>query len=82
MRTAAADLTDVGARSMGRTFAGAVALGLGLLSPAAAIAHDGEETLNLVRPNVGPPLYTHGVDTRGEMSTPEGARAASGVIGF
>ena len=67
---------------MGRTFAGAVALGLGLLSPAAAIAHDGEETLNLVRPNVGPPLYTHGVDTRGEMSTPVAARAASGVIGF
>jgi hypothetical protein len=67
---------------MRRIFVGAVALGLGLLSPAAAIGHDGEETLKLVRPNVGTPLYTHGVDTRGEMSTPVTARAASGEIGF
>ena len=67
---------------MRRILAGAVALGLGLLSPAAAVAHDGEETLKLVRPDLGPPLYTHGVDTRGEMSTPVTARAVSGEIGF
>jgi hypothetical protein len=61
---------------------GAVALGLGLLVPAAAVAHDGEEPLKLVRPEVGPPLYTHGVDSRGEMSAPVTRRAAAGGLGF
>ncbi|MFL5871112.1 MAG: hypothetical protein ACJ75R_08515 [Solirubrobacterales bacterium] len=65
-----------------RLLAGALALGLCLLAPAAAIAHGGEASLEMVRPQVGPPLYTHGVDTREEMSSPVAARAASGGIGF
>jgi hypothetical protein len=48
--------------------------------PATAYAHD--EALQRVRPEVGPPLLTHGLDTRAEMASSAAPRAASGAIGF
>jgi hypothetical protein len=52
---------------------------LGSLAPS-AFAHDAE--LQTVHPKVGPPLLTHGVDTRSEMAPTAAARAASGGLGF
>ena len=48
--------------------------------PSTASGHD--EGLQEVRPRVGPPLLTHGLDTRAEMAPTATARAASGGIGF
>jgi hypothetical protein len=49
--------------------------------PATAVAHD-EHLLRTVRPKIGPPLQTHGIDTRTEMAPTVAARAAPGGIGF
>jgi hypothetical protein len=51
------------------------------LSAEGAAAHQRDD-LHVVRPRVGPPLQTHGIDTRGEMATTRAERAASGGIGF
>jgi hypothetical protein len=69
-------------RDRATRLAGALAAALGLAFAAAqpAFAHDAE--LHTVRPRIGPPLLSHGPDTRGQMSPARVSRRAEGGIGF
>jgi hypothetical protein len=71
-----------GGRSSVRLLLAALTAGLALaLAAEGATAHAGHGP-ETVRPRVGPPLLTHGPDTRQEMSGPRVAGRASGGIGF
>jgi hypothetical protein len=69
-------------RNRATRLTGALAAALALAFAAAqpAFAHDAE--LHTVRPRVGPPLQTHGPDTREQMSPARVTARASGGIGF